>query len=135
VSNYALPGHRSRHNSSYWRRVPYAGFGPSAHSFDGASRRWNVSPYAGWVRSLGEGRDPVEGDEVLTRDGRCSEEVYLGLRVAEGLDVDATMALRVQPWIDAGWAVRDGGRLRLTPEGWLRLDALAADLTLVASHC
>ncbi|HEX6965901.1 MAG TPA: radical SAM family heme chaperone HemW [Gemmatimonadaceae bacterium] len=134
VSNYALPGRRSRHNSSYWRRVPYAGFGPSAHAFDGTRRRWNIAPYTGWVRSLAEGRDPLEGEEVLTDESRQAEEIYLGLRVADGLEVDEGMALRVQPWIASGWAALYGSRLRLTPAGWLRLDALAADLTLVASH-
>lgn len=134
VSNYALSSMRSRHNSSYWRRVPYAGFGPSAHEFDGVRRRWNVAPYAEWVRALAGGRDPLDGEEVLTDESRRAEEVYLGLRVAEGLDVDQAVALRVQPWIEAGWAKLEGSRLRLTPAGWLRLDALATDLTLVASH-
>ncbi|HET7565145.1 MAG TPA: radical SAM family heme chaperone HemW [Gemmatimonadaceae bacterium] len=135
VSNYARPGKRSRHNSSYWRRVPYAGFGPAAHEFDGVRRRWNIAPYAGWVRAVHEGRDPLEADEVLGDESRRAEEVYLGLRVAEGVDIDEAMALRVQPWVDAGWAELDASRLRLTPAGWLRLDALAADLTLIASRC
>jgi oxygen-independent coproporphyrinogen-3 oxidase len=135
VSNYARPGRRSQHNASYWRRVPYAGFGPAAHSFDGARRRWNLGPYAGWVAAVRVGHDPLEGEEALGDEERRAEEVYLGLRTQTGLDIDAALALRVQPWIDAGWAVREGTRLRLTPLGWLRLDTLSADLTLIPSRC
>jgi oxygen-independent coproporphyrinogen-3 oxidase len=135
VSNYAAPGHVARHNSSYWRRVPYLGVGPSAHSFDGARRRWNMGPYAAWAAALSEHRDPVEGEEVLSRTDRRAEEVYLGLRTTRGVRVGAAAALRVQPWVDAGWAVYDGEHLALTAAGWLRLDTLAADLTLVPSCC
>jgi oxygen-independent coproporphyrinogen-3 oxidase len=135
VSSYAAPGHAARHNSSYWRRVPYLGIGPSAHSFDGARRRWNVGPYAAWAAALSEHRDPVEGEEVLTEADRLAEEVYLGLRTTRGLRIGAAAARRAQPWVGAGWAVYDGERLTLTPAGWLRLDALSADLTLVPSCC
>jgi oxygen-independent coproporphyrinogen-3 oxidase len=134
VSNYARPGYRARHNSSYWRRVPYAGFGPSAHSFDGETRRWNVAAYAEWARILGEGRDPIAGDERLTDENRAAELVYLGLRTTEGIEVEPSVARHVHSWLLAGWAVIEGGRLRLTPLGWLRLDGLATDLTAVGSR-
>jgi oxygen-independent coproporphyrinogen-3 oxidase len=133
VSNYALPGKRSRHNSSYWRRVPYAGLGPAAHSFDGARRRWNLAAYAAWESALREGRDPLGGEEVLTREEEDAERVYLGLRTSEGLSVEPELARRVQEWEDAGWALIEGSRVRLTPTGWLRLDALAASLTTAGS--
>ena len=133
VSNYARPGARSRHNSSYWRHVPYAGLGPAAHSFDGTERRWNLSAYAAWEGAVRGGRDPVEGREVLTESDRAAERIYLGLRTVEGLTISSEMALRVQRWVEAGWATLRGERLRLTPAGWLRLDALATDLTLVGS--
>ena len=66
VSNFALPGRGSRHNSAYWTGAPYAGIGPSAHSFDGAVRRWNVSAYSEWVRRLATGRPVLAGEETLT---------------------------------------------------------------------
>jgi oxygen-independent coproporphyrinogen-3 oxidase len=134
VSNYARPGGQSRHNSAYWRHVPYVGLGPSAHSFAGTRRRWNVSPYAGWLRELWRGCDPLEGEEVLSDENLLAERIYLGLRTTEGIGADERVVRRVQPWIDAGWTVLDNGRLRLTPTGWLRLDALAADLTLTGSR-
>jgi oxygen-independent coproporphyrinogen III oxidase len=133
VSNFARPGRRARHNSSYWRGVPYVGLGPSAHEFDGVTRRWNEPSYAGWLRRLATDVDPIEGSERLEEASRAAEAVYLGLRTTDGLRIDADERERVGRWVDAGWATLDGDRLRLTPLGWLRLDALAADLTAVRS--
>lgn len=133
VSNFARPGAASRHNSSYWRGVPYFGLGPSAHGFDGAIRRWNVAPYAAWLRTVTAGADPVEGAEELTEANRRAEAVYLGLRTAAGLTLVADELTHIQPWVEAGWGrvIRDGAHQRFicTADGWLRLDALAADLT------
>ena len=128
VSNFSLPGKASRHNSAYWTGAPYAGVGPSAHSFDGATRRWNVSAYSAWVRCLAAGQPHVAGEEILTPDNRDNEEVYLGLRTRKGLAVDDSDLDRVLRWVDAGWAELENRRLRLTATGWLRLDSLAADL-------
>lgn len=134
VSNFAKPGHRARHNFSYWRGVPYAGLGPGAHEYDGRCRRWNVGSYADWVRRLAAGSDPREGDEELTEANRVAETVYLGLRTANGLGLAVGEVEHVAPWVEAGWARMRGSTLALTPLGWLRLDSLAADLTLLRSH-
>jgi oxygen-independent coproporphyrinogen III oxidase len=129
VSSYARAGARSRHNAMYWSARAWAGVGPAAHEFDGLSRRWNVGPYAQWLDLVRRARDPMEGQEVLTQENREAERVYLGLRTSSGLAVSDAERLRVQAWVEAGWATMCGDRLRLTPEGWLRLDALAAALT------
>ena len=134
VSNFGLPGRWARHNSAYWRGVAYGGLGPAAHEYDGTRRRWNVAPYAEWVRRVGDGADPMGGEEQLTEDNRAAERVYLGLRTQAGLAVDGEEKARVERWVAAGWATIAGGVLRLSPLGWLRLDALAADLTLVRSR-
>jgi len=135
VSNYALPGHRAQHNSSYWRGVPYLGLGPSAHGFDGRERRWNVAAYAQWDTQVAEGRDPVGGREELTADNLVAESVYLGLRTMDGLSLERQELSLVAPWVAAGWAsVGSEGRLRCTAEGWLRLDALATALTASRSR-
>ena len=134
VSNFARPGWRSRHNSSYWAGSAYAGVGPGAHEFDGRTRRWNVASYAQWARLLAEGRDPLGGEETLGPESRDLEAVYLGLRTAEGLPVTEGESDQVRAWVGAGWATRKNGRLHLTPTGWLRLDALAADLTFATSR-
>ena len=130
VSNYARPGHEARHNSSYWMGVPYAAVGPSAHAFDGSRRRWNVPAYGAWLAEVLAGRDPMEGEEEITAEMRALEMAYLGLRTARGLHLEAGEAARLQPWLERGWATADGeGTLRLTPLGWLRLDALTEYLT------
>ena len=129
VSNFARPGHRARHNSSYWRGVEYAGVGPSAHEYDGRARRWNVAPYVDWVGRLAAGRDPMDGSETLSPENRVAETVYLGLRTTEGLRLTPGEHAVVAPWVAAGWGVIDQDVLRLSPLGWLRLDALAAALT------
>ncbi len=128
VSNFARPRKASRHNSAYWTGAPYAGIGPSAHSFDGAVRRWNVSAYSAWVRCLADGKSFVAGEELLTAENRDSEEVYLGLRTRTGLRIDETELETVGRWVDAGWGELGDQHLRLSPTGWLRLDSLAADL-------
>jgi oxygen-independent coproporphyrinogen III oxidase len=130
VSNYALPGRRSRHNAAYWTGVPYVGLGPSAHGFDGQVRRWNARAYAAWRDLAMSGADPREGDERLTESNRSAEAVYLALRSDRGLELRPGDGDVVAPWEVAGWVTReDDGRLRCTPLGWLRLDALAAALT------
>ena len=134
VSNFARPGARARHNSAYWRGVPYAGIGPGAHEFDGARRRWNLDAYAAWQRTLASGDDPREGSELLDEANHAAEAVYLGLRTRNGLRLSDIDVGRAERWVAAGWAEITDGRLRLTPSGWLRLDSLAADLTLVRSH-
>ncbi len=135
LSNFGLPGRESRHNSAYWALVPYAGHGPSAHSFDGATRWWNVSAYASWVARMRSGADAAASSEALTAEQHELERVYLGLRTTRGCDVEALDQSLVDLWVAAGWAVQTGSRLRLTPAGWLRLDALAAALTVHRSPC
>ncbi len=134
VSNYARPGERSRHNSAYWARVPYLGLGPSAHSFDGSTRWWNVAAYAEWQRVVELAGDPVAEREVLTEEQSEAERTYLGLRTTYGMELPPASLQLAQRWVKEGWASTDNSRIRLTPLGWLRLDALAAALTPVASR-
>jgi oxygen-independent coproporphyrinogen-3 oxidase len=129
VSNYARAGRRSRHNSAYWRRAPYVGLGPSAHSAWDNGRRWNQREWAEYERRLGEGASVVEGEERLEPAGVRLEELYLGLRTSEGIPADRVPADTVQRWTTSGWAEVTGDRIRLTPEGWLRLDGLVASLS------
>ncbi len=131
VSNASLDGFRSRHNSAYWSGRPYLGLGPAAHSFDGATRRWNLSAWEAYRRAIAAGRSPVESEEVLTDAQREMEAVYLGLRTTEGLDwTDLCRRLPsvAAQWAERGWVEQTGPRLRCTPEGWLRLDELVAKL-------
>jgi oxygen-independent coproporphyrinogen-3 oxidase len=129
VSNASLPGFRSRHNSAYWSGNAYLGLGPAAHSFDGRTRRWNLRAWEAYRRAVAEGRSAVESEETLTDEQRELERVYLALRTSEGLAL--TAPYRPLPSLTAqGWVVVRDGRLKCTPEGWLRLDSLVSDLTM-----
>lgn len=134
VSNFARPGRRSRHNSSYWTGVSYVGIGPSAHSFNGTVRSWNVAAYTDWMRRLNSGDAIIAESETLTGENRLSERVYLGLRTIDGLRATDAEIQLARPWHDAGWAEIRNGTIVLTAAGFLRLDALAASLTLAGSR-
>src|SRR5205807_165629 len=132
VSNAALDGCRSRHNSAYWSGRSYSGLGPAAHSFDGAARRWNLSAWESYRRAVAAGRSPVASQEILSNEQRELERVYLALRTDAGLDVAALyrpLPSSTVRWLERGWAEVRNQRLVCTPEGWLRLDALVRDLT------
>ena len=124
VSNAGLPGHRARHNSAYWRRAPFIGLGPSAHSGFGRERRWNVREWAAYQRLLQAGRSPAEGRELLDAAAIELEELYLGLRTSAGLEANRVPAALSRAWTAQGWAAQTEDRIQLTSEGWLRLDAL-----------
>ncbi len=128
VSNAARAGHRARHNSAYWGRAPFIGLGPSAHSGFGGERRWNVREWSAYQRLLEAGKSPLEGREDLGPDAIELEVRYLGLRTREGVPLGAVPAALARQWESDGWATVSAGRLRLTPEGWLRLDALVPSI-------
>src|SRR5213596_2968754 len=126
VSNAALPGFRSRHNCAYWSGKAYVGLGPAAHSFDGNTRRWNLRAWEAYRRAIAEGRSVVESEETLTDEQRELEAIYLGLRTVEGVPSGVVRRL---PASFGAWVYEEAGRLKCTPEGWLRLDSLVNELT------
>jgi oxygen-independent coproporphyrinogen-3 oxidase len=128
VSNASLPGFRSRHNSAYWSGKAYVGLGPAAHSFDGTTRRWNLRAWEAYRRAITDGRSVVESEETLTEEQRELEAMYLGLRTVEGVAIADLRRPAPPPHLAAqGWIQEDAGRLRCTPEGWLRLDSIVND--------
>jgi putative oxygen-independent coproporphyrinogen III oxidase len=127
VSNYAKPGKRAIHNSAYWQRRPFIGLGPSAHSGVENERWWNIREYAAWTAAIDAGRATVDDREVLDAERIRLEDLYLGLRTSDGLDPAALPAAVVTQWVGEGWANVDT-RVRLTAEGWLRLDALVGQV-------
>jgi oxygen-independent coproporphyrinogen III oxidase len=129
VSNAASEGRRARHNSAYWKRQPYVGLGPSAHSGWGNEREWNLRDWASYERAWRQGVSVIAGREQLTPDQVRLEEIYLGLRTREGIPAGTIPPAVRQAWIRAGWAGAICDRLVLTPEGWLRLDALVASIS------
>lgn len=88
ISNYSLPGKRSRHNSSYWQGERYLGLGPSAHSFNGMSRQWNIANNALYIQSIQKGIIPCE-IELLTSVQKLNERIMTSLRTTEGLQLNS----------------------------------------------
>ena len=87
ISNFAKPGFRSQHNSSYWQGVPYLGLGASAHSFNGSTRQWNIGDVRKYIDSISCGNIPAE-IEVLTKDNSYDDMIMTGLRTVEGVSLD-----------------------------------------------
>ena len=122
ISNWAKPGFESRHNLKYWRREPYLGFGAGAHSFSGPERWANAHDAAAYVDALQKRRLPVEQREILTSESALEEELFLGLRQLDGIDVGrierqygVTLASRFDPLASAGLVERQGSVVRLAP--------------------
>lgn len=131
VSNFARPGHASRHNAAYWTGEPYLGLGNGAHSYAPPVRRWNLREWEGYASAATQGASPEEGREVLDTDAFRLERVWLGLRTSDGLAVEELGGGAVglaERWERDGLATRAGGRMRLTAAGWLLLDRLAVEL-------
>lgn len=137
ISNFCRPGHYSRHNSNYWKGVKYLGIGPSAHSFDGETRQWNMANNAQYIRTLSEGNIPAER-EILTETDRLNEHIMTALRTMWGLDLDklekiaggsSTELLRAgNEFFEKNWLVRQGNTLFLTSNGKLYADHIASSL-------
>jgi oxygen-independent coproporphyrinogen-3 oxidase len=126
ISNWAKPGLRSRHNLKYWKREPYFGIGAGAHSFDGAMRWANAHDPAGYSAALRAGKLPVEQKEILAEGQALDEELFLGLRLMEGIDVGAlearynaaalkSLRTRIDALVDRGLVEWRENRLRLVP--------------------
>lgn len=128
VSNAGLPGRESRHNLGYWQRKPFLGLGPSAFSAQGAERSWNLREWEAWRRAMTAGHSVEAGQEVLDPSQVRLEELYLGLRTDSGVEAARIPEADRARWLGQSWATEAGTRVRLTPEGWLRLDALVASL-------
>lgn len=138
ISNFAKPGFRSRHNSSYWQGKQYLGLGPSAHSFNGTSRQWNVANNTLYLKSIEQGTVPFE-IEALTATQQLNEYIMTSLRTMEGLSLEkvksnfgedkAQLLLKEsQQWILSHHIIFENESLRLTAKGKFMADGIAADL-------
>lgn len=130
VSNFARPGLRCRHNEGYWTFKPYLGFGPSAHSFAGGKRFWNIADLGEYTYRLSRNQLPVAGTERIGGDKRRLEAIALGLRRREGVLLDwiGDKKDRIPSLVGGGIALIEDGSLKLTEKGFLLADAVAAEL-------
>lgn len=138
ISNFAKPGHRSKHNSSYWHGAHYLGLGPSAHSYNGNSRQWNVANNQQYIQSLSKNIIPFEKEE-LTKTQQLNEYVMTSLRLLEGCDLEFVQdqfgeaeAIRLKAssntFQQMKWLTEINNHLVLTREGKLFADRIASDL-------
>lgn len=130
VSNFARPGFRSRHNEVYWTGEPYAALGPGAHAFYPPLRCWNLRDWSAYRKALRHGELPLDDQEAIEHEAAALERVWLGLRTAEGIDLNGSTSEQRElaaDWARRGWAAVHGTSVRLTPEGWLLLDRLALE--------
>ena len=142
VSNFGKTGFESKHNSSYWKGEWYTGFGPSAHSFDGKNRQWNVANNQQYIRALSKGELLFEREE-LTPEMRLNEYLMTGLRTIWGVDlqyirdqfgvdIKSSYSGEIEAWIAEGKMKESGSVLTLTSQGFLFADRIPSDLFIVA---
>ena len=141
ISNFAKPGCYSRHNSSYWTGKAYLGLGPSAHSYNGQERTWNVASLPIYIRGIEEGEPQLER-EVLDLPTRYNDFIITRLRTQWGIACDELISSFGEKWLvyclkQAERALRQGllihedGRLRLSRQGLFLSDGVMSDLLWV----
>jgi oxygen-independent coproporphyrinogen-3 oxidase len=137
ISNVARPGRRSRHNLKYWTDGAWLAFGCGAHATHDGARWKNVAGTEDYITRVMSGVSPECERRVLTRGERLEEAIFTGLRLSEGIDADAAgrrygvdvfqkYGDALRPFIEAGWLVHAGGRLRLTRDGMLMANEVMA---------
>lgn len=138
ISNYCLPGRYALHNTAYWKGHHYLGLGPSAHSYNGESRQWNVSSLDAYIKGINQQKPDFEV-EFLDVSQQYNEYVMTGLRTIWGCNPDdigskfgkayaENFIRNAARWIDRGCVSADSGLYTLTREGKLLADGIAADL-------
>jgi oxygen-independent coproporphyrinogen III oxidase len=144
ISNFARPGYQARHNSSYWQREKYLGVGPSAHSFDGVSRQYNIHNNHHYIRSIQSGNIPFER-ELLSREESINDYLLTTLRTAWGCDLEVLKkdfnydllgqnGTYISHLVENNLADLAGNRLKLTRKGKLVADRITADLFLTTGQ-
>jgi oxygen-independent coproporphyrinogen-3 oxidase len=137
ISNFCKPGQYSRHNSNYWKGVKYLGIGPSAHSYNGETRQWNVADNAKYMLALEKAEIPAE-TELLTETDRLNEYIMTALRTMWGLDLKklntiaagspSQLTKAAQRYFENGWLEQKDDVIYLTQAGKLYADNIAAGL-------
>jgi oxygen-independent coproporphyrinogen III oxidase len=137
ISNFCKPGHYSRHNTNYWKGVKYLGIGPSAHSFNGEMRQWNIPNNVKYMQSIDKGIIPSE-NEILTETNRLNEYIMTSLRTMWGLDLNKlnviaagasdTLLKSAIELFGKDWIKQEEGIIYLTQTGKLYADHIAAEL-------
>ena len=131
ISNFGQPGFEARHNSAYWRNIPYVGFGPGAHSYIGNRRSWNISSLASYVET--DDFSKIRESEILDSEQLVMERIMLGLRTSTGVEESFLMSHcdnpAVESAIEGGHLVRiDGQRIRIPESSFFISDNIIASI-------
>ena len=137
ISNFAKPGYRSLHNSSYWQDIPYIGLGAAAHSYDGKRRSWNVSDIKQYIEGIEQGERPCEYEDI-DDDTHYNDRITTALRTSDGLEL-STLSDRhrrfcmkeAQKFIDDGLLRIVDNHLALTRKGLFVSDYIMSSLMMV----
>jgi len=141
ISNFCKPGLYSQHNSSYWKSKKYLGIGPSAHSFDLVTRRWNVSSVSGYLDGV-ENNKPYSESEILTEQDRFNDYIITGLRTIWGISKEliqtefsdrylAHFQKIRDKYLSSGHVIENSGIVGLSPVGLFISDQIMADFMIV----
>lgn len=141
ISNFGKPGYFSKNNSAYWQQKKYLGIGPSAHSFDGVSRGWNINNNPKYLKAIEQGELPMEV-EVLSTTDKYNEYIMTGLRTIWGVSLSRIAAeygnnykeyvmLQAEKYIEEHLLYLDGDVLLATKKGKFLADGIAADLFMI----
>ena len=141
VCSFGKPGYFSKHNSSYWLGKPYLGVGPSAHSFDGKKRSWNVSNNKQYINTIAKNELPLTS-ELLTPENRFNEYIMTGLRTIWGvslkrieeefgLGVQTSLLNNAHGYLASETLKIENAHLKMTPKGQFLSDGIASDLFIV----
>jgi oxygen-independent coproporphyrinogen-3 oxidase len=141
ISNLALPGFESKHNSSYWEGLSYLGFGPSAHSYDGKKRKWNIANNIKYAESISKHIVPFE-EEILSQNDKLNEYTMTSIRRSKGIEKNRLMQLggenklseiqkMILPYLESNKVVEHENGWRLTNEGKFFADGIAAALFIL----
>jgi oxygen-independent coproporphyrinogen-3 oxidase len=138
ISNFAKPGWHSKHNSNYWEGISYIGIGPSAHSYNGESRQWNVSNNMKYISALEGNKIPFE-IEHLTMANRINEYIMTSLRTSKGMDLNlisqrfhndynSQILESLDPFFEKEWVIINDRKVTLSKQGKLFADHIASEL-------
>ena len=141
ISNFAIDGFQSKHNSSYWNGTPYLGIGASAHSFNGSARRWNPDNLGLYIDSI-ECGNPIYEEEMLSATDLYNEAIMLGLRKSEGIQLTdfrnrfgdslyEKLMHNAQPYIYTGSLIKEIDRIRISEHGLFISDNIISSLFIV----
>src|SRR5690606_24998955 len=139
ISNLCLPGFEALHNSNYWKNLPYLGLGPSAHSFDGEKRWWNMANNTLYIDQLSKNILPIEEEEILTKSQRYNEYLMTSLRTIWGCDLDKIktdfgedysedLMANAKVYLENGQLRLENNHLKFSLSGQLLGDAITAAL-------